>query len=100
MEGVGRNWCQSSIFYLASSPTCGRGLLVILKSRFFALETLTCVRLFPIKVTFVSSYVCNRVESGSDDPDNVGHLGHFFDGSSGSHPQTKLSGCDPDFLVH
>ena len=38
-----------------------------------------------------------RVESGSDDPDNVGHLGHFFDGSSGSHPQTKLSGCDPDF---
>ena len=40
-----------------------------------------------------------RVESGSDDPDNVGHLGHFFDGSSRSHPQTKLSGCDPDFLV-
>ena len=27
----------------------------------------------------------------------MGHLGHFFDGSSGSHPQTKLSGCDPDF---
>ena len=41
-----------------------------------------------------------RVESGSDDPNNVDHLGHFFDGSSGSHPQTKLSGCDPDFLVH
>ena len=40
-----------------------------------------------------------RVESGSDDPDNVGHLGHFFEGSSGSHPQTKLSGCDPDILV-
>ena len=38
-----------------------------------------------------------RVESGSDDPDYVGHLGHFFGGSSGSHPQTKLSGCDPDF---
>ena len=32
--------------------------------------------------------------SGSDDPDNLGQLGHFFDGSSGSHPQTKLSGCD------
>ena len=31
-----------------------------------------------------------RVESGSDDP---GHLGHFFGGSSGSHMQTKLSGC-------
>ena len=35
----------------------------------------------------------NRVESGLDDPDN---LGHFFGGSSGSHPQTKLSGCDLD----
>ena len=37
-----------------------------------------------------------RVESGSDDPDNLDHLGHFFGGSSGSHPQNKLSGCDPD----
>ena len=36
-----------------------------------------------------------RVESGLDDPDNLGHLGHFFSGSSGSHLQTKLSGCDP-----
>ena len=41
-------------------------------------------------------YVATRVKSGSDDPDNLGHLGHFFGGSSGSHPQTKLSGCDPD----
>ena len=42
-----------------------------------------------------------RIESGSDDPDNVGgHLCHFFDGSSGSHPQTKLSRCDLEFLVH
>ena len=32
-----------------------------------------------------------RVESGLDDPDNVGHLGHIFDGSSGSYSQTKLS---------
>ena len=40
-----------------------------------------------------------RVESGSDDPDNLGHLGHLIDGSSGCHPQTKLSGCDPDFLM-
>ena len=38
-----------------------------------------------------------RVESGSDDPDNPCHLGHFFDESSGSHLQTKLSECDPDF---
>ena len=37
-----------------------------------------------------------RVESGSNDLDNLGHLGHLFGGSSGSHPQTKLSGCDPD----
>ena len=27
-----------------------------------------------------------RVESGPDDPDNLGHLGHLFGGSSGSHP--------------
>ena len=37
-----------------------------------------------------------RVESGLDDPDNQGYLSHFFGGSSGSHLQTKLSGCDPD----
>ena len=41
-------------------------------------------------------HALNRVESGSDDPDNLGHLGHFFGGSSGSHPQIILSGCDPD----
>ena len=35
-----------------------------------------------------------RVESGLDDPD---YLGHFSGGSSGFHPQTKLSGCDLDF---
>ena len=38
----------------------------------------------------------SRVESGLDDPDNLGHLDHFFGRLSGSHPQTKLSGCDPD----
>ena len=46
------------------------------------------------------SYKCgvgSRVESGSDDPDYLGHLGHIFGGSSGSHPQTKLSECDLDF---
>ena len=37
-----------------------------------------------------------RVENGLDDPDNLGHLGQFFGGSSWSHPQTKLFGCDPD----
>ena len=37
-----------------------------------------------------------RIESRLDDSDNVGHLGHLFGGSSGSHLQTKLSGCDPD----
>ena len=46
--------------------------------------------------TGVPVATCTRVESGSDDPDNLGHLGHFFDGSSGSHPQTNLSGCDLD----
>ena len=38
----------------------------------------------------------NRVESGSDDPDNLGHYGHFFGGLGGYHPLTKLSGCNPD----
>ena len=38
-----------------------------------------------------------RVGSGSDDPGNPGHIGRPFDRSSGSHPQNKLSGCDPDF---
>ena len=40
--------------------------------------------------------VSGWVKSGLDDPDNLGHLGDFFGGSSGSHPQTKLSGCDPN----
>ena len=38
----------------------------------------------------------SRVESASDDPDNLDHQGHLFEGSSGSHPQTKLSGYDLD----
>ena len=37
------------------------------------------------------------VESGSDDPDYLGHLDHFIWWLSGSHSQNKLSGCDPDF---
>ena len=41
-------------------------------------------------------YIKLRVESGLDDPDNLGDLGHFFGGSSGSHLQTKLPGCDLD----
>ena len=32
--------------------------------------------------------------SGSDDPG--GQSGSLFGESSGSHPQNKLSGCDPD----
>ena len=43
--------------------------------------------------------VCIRVESGSDDPDNLGHLGHFLVGQVtqvGLIRKPKLSGCDPD----
>ena len=47
-----------------------------------------------IKLLYIDS---KRVESGWDDLDNVGR---FFDGSSESHPQTKFSGFDPDFLAH
>ena len=40
-----------------------------------------------------------RVESGSDDPDNL-HLGHFLKGQvHRSHPQTKLFGCDSDIIA-
>ena len=46
---------------------------------------------------FADDIKYSRVESGSDDPDYLGYLGHFLGGSSGSHPQTDLSGCDPDF---
>ena len=42
---------------------------------------------------FTASSTC-WVESGLDDPD---YLGHFLGGSSGSHPQTELSGCDLNF---
>ena len=34
---------------------------------------------------FIKPGVKNRVESGSDDPDNLGHLSCFFGGPSGSH---------------
>ena len=37
-----------------------------------------------------------RAESGLDDLANLGHLGHLFGGLGGSHPQTKLYGCDQD----
>ena len=40
--------------------------------------------------------VHNGVESGSDDPDKSGSLRSLLGESSGPHPQTKLSGCDPD----
>ena len=51
----------------------------------------------PLPIPLFISWRIYRVESGLDDPDNPGYLGHFFDGPGGSHPQTKLSGCDPDF---
>ena len=49
-----------------------------------------------LAVNYCGMYNYIRVESWLDDPDNLGHLGHFFGGSSGSHLQTNLSGCDPD----
>ena len=37
-----------------------------------------------INVTLsVVNYIAGRVESGSDDPDNLGHLGHFLEGQVG-----------------
>ena len=43
----------------------------------------------------ISNYIGNRVESESDDLDNLLLLVSFFAGSSGSHLQTKLFECDP-----
>ena len=41
--------------------------------------------------------MCSMVESGSDDPDNLGHLGHFLVSQVGLiYKLAKLSGCDPD----
>ena len=34
-----------------------------------------------------ATYMTLRVESGLDDPDNQGHLDHFFGRLSGSHLQ-------------
>ena len=59
--------------------------------------------LFTLLIPTIFVNICMvyiRVEGGLDDPDNLGHLGHFFRGSSESHPQTKLSGCDPDITYH
>ena len=36
-----------------------------------------------------------RAKNGSNDPGYI-CMGHFFDMSSGSHLQTKMSGCDLD----
>ena len=49
---------------------------------------LYCCAMQMIFEVIASSYseLQSRVESGLDDPDN---LGYFFGGSSGSHPQTK-----------
>ena len=48
----------------------------------------------------IHTWCCNLWNgTGLDDPDNLGHLGHFFSGSSGCHPQTKVSGCDLELHV-
>ena len=41
--------------------------------------------------------VAFSIESGLYDIDNLGHFGHFFDGSSKSRPPTTSSGCNSDF---
>ena len=46
-----------------------------------------------IPVIIRSKPELTKVESGSDD----GQLYHCFDGSGGSHLQTKLFGCDSNF---
>ena len=58
-----------------------------------------------MKVLFLGSFVLYsiaiaihiRVESGLDDPDN---LGHFVGGSSGSHPQATVNYLDVTRISH
>ena len=38
-------------------------------------------------ISYLHKWDRNRVESGSDDPEYLGHLDHFFGGSSGSYLQ-------------
>ena len=38
-------------------------------------------------------YTTSKVESGSDDPENLGHLDHFLVGQVGLIRKTKLSAC-------
>ena len=68
-----------------------------LQSLFTKLFTTKGTNVFLLYGSYMPFIPHIRVESGSDDPDYLGHLGHFFDGSGGSYSQTKLSGCDPDF---
>ena len=39
LQGVNRNWCQSSIFYLTSSLMCG-GYLQVIGNQFIYVATL------------------------------------------------------------
>ena len=84
--------------FISASLTANQLLSLLCVCMRVCVCVLVCVR--ACVCTSMCACMCVRVESGSDDPDNVGHLDHFVDGSSGSHPQTKLSGCEPDFLVH
>ena len=44
---------------------------------------------------YVYGIIYARVERGSDDPDNPGHLGHFLVGQGGLIRKLhKSSGCD------
>jgi len=43
--------------------------------------------------------VGSSIATGSGHPGYLGHLGHFFYGSSGSDPLYKISGSDPDFAL-
>ena len=60
------------------------------------IKLITIPRKYIIILILLYIKLHTRVESGSDDPDNLDHLGHFIGRSSGSYPQNILAGCDPD----
>ena len=66
LQGVNRNWCQSSVFYLTASLICGRYLLVGSQKSIFTLV------MYP---TYGSDYyVTNSVSTCTGKYHDLGHL--------------------------
>ena len=92
IQGNVHNWISSHILRECN----GLPLRVIVQPMYVHVNSDVPQRTVFGPLMFLMTFLYTSVESGLDDPDNLGHLSHFFDESSGSHPQIKLFGCDPD----